>query len=248
MLERAWRYYKHADDLVAGRINFFLVAESMLIVSFVTLENKIFLQTCIALLGIFFTFAWFYVNGRLSLRMESLDKNYLRKLDPLYVKYIKSTENNKFFNMVSSRVVLNCILPLVTIFFWVVLFFYTFYTYQEVQVDSMKGAYKIYGSISSAFLILFGTYLLSRNIFRKNIVRLFNFRGQEAHLPRLMQFIVFIFGYQKAFKNGELWKTEHYPTYYNFSLREKIRIIEPFLGFAFILVGTIISLVICYIK
>ena len=37
--QKVWEYHKEADNLFHQRFNFFLVAESMLIVSFVTLLN-----------------------------------------------------------------------------------------------------------------------------------------------------------------------------------------------------------------
>ena len=57
--ERLWRYLEHADTLHAGRINFFLVAESMLAVSFVTAlsstEDVFFILLAITVLGFLYT-------------------------------------------------------------------------------------------------------------------------------------------------------------------------------------------------
>ncbi|HEC91986.1 MAG TPA: hypothetical protein ENI51_03170 [Candidatus Atribacteria bacterium] len=36
-VEKAWEYYKHVDSLYTGRTNFFLVAESMLLLAFVSI-------------------------------------------------------------------------------------------------------------------------------------------------------------------------------------------------------------------
>ena len=87
-LDRAWRYYQHADNLLAGRINFFLVAESMLIVSFMTLDIEFCLRFSITILGLFYTGGWFVVNIGLLKRMEFLKKK-LETLDPIYKYYME---------------------------------------------------------------------------------------------------------------------------------------------------------------
>ncbi len=135
MLERAWRYYKHADDLSAGRINFFLVAESMLIISFVALSNEpSSLRLCIIALGLVYTFSWLYVNARLSKRMEVLN-NHLIELDPLYTEYMDAVGG------ISSKIVLCYLLPIATIVFWLLLLFYSIlrFPFTGAEKTSMQG-------------------------------------------------------------------------------------------------------------
>jgi hypothetical protein len=75
--EKAWKYYQHADSVIAGRTNFYLVAQSMLIVSFVSTTSKI-IRLAITILAFVYTLAWQYVNARLSRRRDTLNK-YLKK-------------------------------------------------------------------------------------------------------------------------------------------------------------------------
>ena len=95
-IDRAWQYYQDADNRHTGRINFFLVAESMLFVSFVTtflIETGCWgivtiqtIQFSIILMGLVFTFSWFVVNTRIARRMEVLRIEYLQH-DPVYKRY-----------------------------------------------------------------------------------------------------------------------------------------------------------------
>jgi len=92
--ERAYKYFKHADDHYAQRINFFLVAESMLVISFVTsLTNSSILPEiglAISIIGLIFTSIWLYTNARLEIRTIYMIKNHLKK-DDLYREYLTST-------------------------------------------------------------------------------------------------------------------------------------------------------------
>jgi Ca2+/Na+ antiporter len=77
----AWEIYKHADNLYHQRFNFFLVAESMLIVSFATLVDRSSTHTnsiriAITILGMVFTFSWFYVNNRIDWRLNYLNLTF----------------------------------------------------------------------------------------------------------------------------------------------------------------------------
>ena len=115
-IKDAWEYYRHADNLNASRVNFFLVAESMLVVSFVTTPS-FGLRIPISILGIIFSFAWLYVTARLSKRMKYLLNSYLTK-DPIYKKYMESV------SCLSSNIILSWILPISTILFWIFLIFW----------------------------------------------------------------------------------------------------------------------------
>ena len=91
--ERVWDYHKETDNLFHRRFSFFLVAESMLIVSFTTIlistvniPNSV--KFFIPFLGIVYTFGWWYVNLRLRIRMDKLKEKHLKIIDPLYRKYM----------------------------------------------------------------------------------------------------------------------------------------------------------------
>ena len=87
-LYRAWKYHNKADLIFQHRISFFLVAESMLLVSFATIYNISKIQLAIAALGVIITFCWFYVNIRIAWRRRMLKDNYLKKFDPIYKEYM----------------------------------------------------------------------------------------------------------------------------------------------------------------
>lgn len=117
-----WEYQKQADDINNQRTNFFLVAESMLIISFATLrvagdESLKILYIAIVLLGIIYTFSWFYVNARLGLRMTYLIKKYLKKENPIYKRYLESVGG------IYATTVEHYIIPLSTVVFWFFLLF-----------------------------------------------------------------------------------------------------------------------------
>ena len=120
---------KHVDNLYQQRINFILVAESMLIVSFVTtlliaIEDKklyIFgesIRIFIAILGMVFTFSWFYVNKRLDWRLVYLTHRFLKKspsYSSLYKEYLAIPDK---FARPNSGFFLSNILPTFIFAFW----------------------------------------------------------------------------------------------------------------------------------
>ncbi len=112
-INKAWKYYEHADNLYANRVYFFLVAESMVVVAYVTLDAKQwFLRLLIAILGVIYTYIWFDVNLRLANRMTFLDENFLT-YDKIYQRYMESVPKRP-----SSRRWLTYGLPIPTGIFW----------------------------------------------------------------------------------------------------------------------------------
>ena len=93
--KRIWEYHKEADHLFHQRFNFFLVAESMLIVSFMTLLNSSHMLVMIAiiLLGLVYTFGWLYVNTRINYRIEYL-KEFLIMHDEIYRNYMDCVDDS----------------------------------------------------------------------------------------------------------------------------------------------------------
>ena len=121
-----WDWIKHEGNVFNARGNLFLVAESMLIVSFSTtltseLINIIVVRIAIIILGIVFTLSWFYVNRRLDWRLVFLSSNYLEKNEE-YNKYIACTRKYAQFY---TGLFLSNILPGATFAFWYFLFYIT---------------------------------------------------------------------------------------------------------------------------
>ncbi len=127
--EHAIDIYRHTDRLYHHRFNFFLVAESMLIVSFVTTllinpnnineEYANYIRVAIAILGLVYTFSWFYVNKKLDWRLVFLTHKYLKR-NPEFNDYLGSIDkiakiHNGFF--------MSSVLPTFTFAFWYFLFY-----------------------------------------------------------------------------------------------------------------------------
>ena len=71
---RAWKRYLEIDKLLHDRVNYFLVAESMLLVAFVTAytmsENLLQIKPALAFVGVVITLIWYYSNRRIRLRIN----------------------------------------------------------------------------------------------------------------------------------------------------------------------------------
>ena len=111
-----WNYQMHAEITFNSRNNFFLVAESMLILSYATLISRsclAFIKGVIVFLGIIFTTAWLYVNLRSYVNMGKLmDKN---KEIPEY-KEIAGEHK-----LIPANMVVGCWLPFLTLTAWMCL-------------------------------------------------------------------------------------------------------------------------------
>ena len=89
-----------------------------------------------------------------------------------------------------------------------------------------------------AFLVVAGTFLLSRSLFTQRFQMLINIRYHT--LPWYLRILVF--GYKRKYETMELWSGEEgrFPTSAEgFPFDMKLRIIEPFLGFMLIVSGTL---------
>ena len=131
--KRAWDYHAAADNLYHQRTNYFLVAESMLLFSYVTtfLNTSGFnlneIRSAIAFVGIIVTFSWYYVSLRLSIRMNKLKYKYLILSDPVYWDYIESFRHRSLLNRLFSH------LPvLVIMLLWLYLFYFSLW-----QIDTI---------------------------------------------------------------------------------------------------------------
>ncbi len=122
--------YKHADNLLHQRFNFFMVAESMFAVSFATAlvassETRV-VMIAIAVIGMVFTLGWAYVNRRLDFRLIYLSNKYLQ-FYPVYKKYLGSVPRFS----IDSGTFLTWILPTIMFFFW---YFLSLITYRELFI------------------------------------------------------------------------------------------------------------------
>ena len=95
-------------------------------------------------------------------------------------------------------------------------------------------------SIASTVLVVLGTWFLSRSVFKASVQRTVNYK--MGKLPWLLGSFVFLSGYAKQYKNGELWNSANYPSSDESSLCTQIKIIEPLLGFVFIVAGCVLQL------
>lgn len=120
-INKVWNYYQHADNLVASRTNFFLVAQSMLVVAYATIlayanmevkEGYIHIRSCVILLGILYALIWFYTNTSIYTKMKVLGEKL--KKAPIYGKY----EENSLPYWLNSGCLIVYILPISTIMLW----------------------------------------------------------------------------------------------------------------------------------
>ncbi|UCF12912.1 MAG: hypothetical protein JSW06_01310 [Thermoplasmatales archaeon] len=86
--KKAYELHLIADKSYNQRINFFLVAESMLVISYVTTRHHE-IGEAISIIGLIFTSIWLYTNARSGERALYMIRNYLEG-DPIYKDFIKS--------------------------------------------------------------------------------------------------------------------------------------------------------------
>jgi len=119
--DSAWRYLSHADNLFASRVHFFLVAESVLFVSFAAtmslgatfMDAARSLRLVTTALGVLCTVCWWYANFRLRTRTKWL-REELRKADPVYRSYLDRAKYPP-----ASGWVLTYLLPAATLGAWI---------------------------------------------------------------------------------------------------------------------------------
>ena len=94
-INRAWRYHAAADVLFATRFNYYMVAQSMMLVSFATVfaadRHSCYekaAELVIGAAGLFYAGVQWRVNRVLPLRMEQLRTEYLIR-DPVYEVYFE---------------------------------------------------------------------------------------------------------------------------------------------------------------
>jgi|WetSurMetagenome_2_1015567.scaffolds.fasta_scaffold49733_2 hypothetical protein len=119
--ERAWKYFSEHDKLLHDRINYFLVAESMLLFSFVaayaiSINDMSQIRPSIAFTGIIVTLIWFYANRRMRIRMRFFH-DQIWKNDPLLFNW----RMNEIISP-TEEIMLTTLLPGIIFFLWQFLF------------------------------------------------------------------------------------------------------------------------------
>lgn len=120
-IERAWRYYQHADTIQHQRHGFFMVAHAMLFAAYAQRVEP--WSVVYALLGAIFAGVWYLSAERLSDGMSALSTRYLAsstetQSDPVYVHYLSSLRR---IGGASGRTLMNVVIPWLIVFAWVVL-------------------------------------------------------------------------------------------------------------------------------
>ncbi|HLA28472.1 MAG TPA: hypothetical protein VJZ49_11315 [Syntrophales bacterium] len=94
-------------------------------------------------------------------------------------------------------------------------------------------------NILSGCFIIAGTFFLSKSIFNHHMKMLVNYVfNRQAKLPVFITLAIFTFGYRNKLKDIKFWDYEHVPSEDAFSFEQQWRILEPFVGFICIFIGT----------
>lgn len=121
--ERARQYCKSLDTRYQQRNNYILVAESMLLFSFVTTfltktEDLNGIRLAIAFVGTIITVSWLFVNIRLMFQIRKLQISYLLPNDPVFWDYTKKPVHRN----PTAVLFLTYLLPNLIVLLWIYLF------------------------------------------------------------------------------------------------------------------------------
>lgn len=117
-----WDWIKHEGNIFTARGNFFLVAESMLLVVVATLASNyvqhitFLIYSCSA--GLFITFIWLYVNGKHN-HLQGIIVNKLKDIYPPYKE--KKEMSRRCPWCIPNHNMMGIILPVGLLILWVVL-------------------------------------------------------------------------------------------------------------------------------
>jgi len=95
--------------------------------------------------------------------------------------------------------------------------------------------------IISAMFLIVGTYFLSISIFINNIQWLINIKYND--LPWYFKILIVSLCLKEKYISGKLWRANYAPTTDNFSWQQKSSLLQPYVGFIFISIGTLLSLI-----
>jgi len=87
------------------------------------------------------------------------------------------------------------------------------------------------------FLIISGTYLLSKQVFEQPFKKGINFSFEK--LPIFIKIALKLFGDVKKYKNKTLWSEKAFPAGDKFPSQEQTEILTPFIGFILLCIGTL---------
>ncbi len=141
-IDRAWQIFETRDRLVHNRINYFIVAESMLLFSCVTSLSFFTLQIlaqAIAFTGCIITIAWYYNLRRIRVRMNN-PLLILKLNDPIWQDFEDSGKTS-----ISGQFILTSFLPSCILFLWIFILFFSF------KFNTTLSVYKVIPN----FLIVF---------------------------------------------------------------------------------------------
>ena len=121
-ISRAAGYFHEANQLLAQRFNYSLVAHSMALTAYATCigfgsANNPIVATLVAFFGAYYSIVQFIITHPLSKRIDALRAAYLMK-DEVYLVYKNAVGGNRPRGVQSIQV------PFVLFFCWAVLLFY----------------------------------------------------------------------------------------------------------------------------
>ncbi len=138
----AWEIFKTLDKLVHDRINYFLIAESMLLFSFVSslsydirknidiFPEQRYLTVVISIVGVLITSIWYFNVRRIRIRMNFLQK--ILEEDKIWKGYTESVKRLA----PSGQFMLTSLMPLIILLFWIyILFFSSNYYSMSYVID-----------------------------------------------------------------------------------------------------------------
>lgn len=113
-LRRAWEIYDHAEAVLGRRMNYGMVAQSMLLVSFCTLfayqsqipgGYAIAAEVVVGTLGLGYSLFQYSRIKSVSNRIRFLQTSYLIKLDPVFAAYMGSYSHSWFQPLIRQHMV-----------------------------------------------------------------------------------------------------------------------------------------------
>ena len=121
----AWDVYLYARDLLAKRMSYGMIAQSMLLIAFATLttgranghEYILFFQCVVGLLGIIYTIYQYFRVRVINDKIRYVEEKYLASPDLIFQDYLRFGSRQRFPREFSQ-------LTIIIIFFlaWIVLF------------------------------------------------------------------------------------------------------------------------------
>ncbi|MEO7177792.1 MAG: hypothetical protein ABIW83_03020 [Allosphingosinicella sp.] len=115
---RAAGYLQAANDLLAQRFNYSLVAHSMAMTAYATcLDTNPFVAGVVSIFGAGYALVQYLITSPLTKRIDALRKAYLLK-DPVYLVYNKADGGRR------PRGLQSILVPFALLALWVILLFY----------------------------------------------------------------------------------------------------------------------------